>query len=85
MGHEKNVIYLKLVNNPFKNNYYSQGKLKMNNAQVLANILFSHLGLLLLVVGYAVGGAKVFMSLEKEREDLAVSFCQYIYIVVDIV
>jgi len=39
--------------------------------KVIANILFSNLGLLLLVIGYAVGGARVFMALEQEREDLA--------------
>ena len=41
------------------------------------NVLFSHLGLLLLVIGYAVGGSYVFMALEKDREDLAVSQHQH--------
>ena len=38
------------------------------------NILFSHVGLVLLVIGYAAGGAKIFMWLEQEREELAVSY-----------
>jgi len=38
--------------------------------KVIGNILFSHLGLFILVILYAVGGAEVFMTLEKEREDL---------------
>lgn len=39
--------------------------------KVIVNVLFSHLGLLLLVLAYAVGGSYVFMALEKDREDLA--------------
>jgi len=42
--------------------------------QVIVNILFSHVGLVLLVIGYAAGGAKVFMWLEQEREELVVSY-----------
>ncbi|XP_023330975.1 TWiK family of potassium channels protein 7 [Eurytemora carolleeae] len=38
--------------------------------KVIVNILFSHVGLVLLVIGYAAGGAKVFMWLEQEREEL---------------
>jgi hypothetical protein len=41
--------------------------------QFITNILLSNLGLLVLVVGYAVGGAYVFMWLEKDNEDLMVS------------
>ena len=47
------------------------------------NVLFSHLGLLLLVLAYAVGGSYVFMALEKDREDLAVS-CTYLLIYISI-
>lgn len=37
--------------------------------KVVTGILFSHVGLFVLVIGYCVGGALVFMRLESERED----------------
>lgn len=37
--------------------------------KVVTNVLFSHVGLFVLVIGYCVGGALVFMELERERED----------------
>jgi len=37
--------------------------------KVVTGVLFSHVGLFVLVIGYAVGGALVFMKLESDRED----------------
>ena len=37
--------------------------------KVVTNVLFSHVGLLVLVIGYCILGAQVFIYLEKERED----------------
>jgi len=39
--------------------------------KIFTNILFSHVGMFILVIGYCVGGAYVFMYLEEEREELA--------------
>jgi len=39
--------------------------------KVLTNILFSHVGLFVLVIGYCIGGAVVFQKIEEEREDEA--------------
>jgi len=39
--------------------------------KVITNILFSHVGMFILVIGYCVGGAYVFMYLESEREEQA--------------
>jgi len=39
--------------------------------KVITTVLFSHVGLVILVIGYAVGGAFVFMSLEHDREEAA--------------
>jgi len=36
--------------------------------KVVTNVLFSHVGLFVLVIVYCVGGAKVFMDIEEERE-----------------
>jgi len=36
--------------------------------KVVTNILFSHVGLFILVIGYCAGGAKIFMDIEEERE-----------------
>jgi len=36
--------------------------------KVVTNVLFSHVGLFVLVIGYCVAGALVFMELEKQRE-----------------
>jgi len=39
--------------------------------KVITNILFSHVGMFILVIGYCVGGAYMFMYLEAEREEQA--------------
>jgi len=39
--------------------------------KVITNILFSHVGLLVLVLGYCVAGAIVFQKIEEEREEEA--------------
>jgi len=36
--------------------------------KVVTNILFSHVGLFILVIGYCAVGAKIFMDIEEERE-----------------
>jgi len=38
--------------------------------KVVTNILFSHVGLFVLVIGYCVAGALIFMDIEEEREEL---------------
>jgi len=39
--------------------------------KVLTNILFSHVGLLVLVLGYCFGGAVIFQKIEEDREEEA--------------